>query len=366
MSRSIDPNVPARASRHGRVAGARRWPRAAVGAVVVAVLAGGVFMAVNAATGTPPGHYARAAAGSATAARTPSPRPRPAAALPVGTIGGYAVADRSLLLVDQSRLRAAGRRVLPTLVRYPVIPARAGAAGSLARGLFPLVVFAPGYLQCEGSYRSLLRAWASAGYVVAAVTFPRTSCHASSPDEADLVNQPGDMAYVISRLLVISGRKHGVLSGLVAPADIAVAGHSDGGDTVAAIAANTCCLDHKVAAAVVLAGAEWPPMGGSYFPKGTPPILFVQGDADNINLPADSLMMYRADTTGPRFYLDLFGAGHLSPYEGRGLPEAVVARVTTDFLDRYVARQLPAGAAMRRAGDAAGLADLVRGGHMPP
>jgi hypothetical protein len=180
------------------------------------------------------------------------------------------------------------------------------------------------------------------------------------------VNQPGDMAYVISRLLVISGRKHGVLSGLVDPAEVAVAGHSDGGDTVAAIAANTCCLDHKVAAAVVLAGAEWPPMGGSYFPKGTPPIMFVQGDADNINLPADSLMMYRADTGGPRFYLDLFGAGHLSPYEGNGLPEAIVARVTTDFLDRYVARQHPAGTAMRRAGDAAGLADLVRGGHLPP
>src|SRR5450432_959400 len=180
------PRSDFRGGGHGRVTGARWWPRAAVGAAVVAALAGGVFLAVNAATGTPPGHYARAAAGSAAAASAPSPRPRAAVRLPVGTIGGYAVADRSLLLVDQSRRRAAGRRVLPTLVRYPVIPASAGSAGSLARGLFPLVVFAPGYLQCEGSYRSLLRAWASAGYVVAAVTFPRTSCHASSPDEADL------------------------------------------------------------------------------------------------------------------------------------------------------------------------------------
>lgn len=287
--------------------------------------------------------------------------------LPVGTIGSYAVADTSLILVHRRRARAAVPRVLPTFVRYPVIPARAGDAGRLARGLFPLLVFAPGYLQCEGSYSSLLRTWASAGYVVAAVEFPRTNCHASSPDEADLVNQPGDVAYVIGRLLAISGRKHGVLSGLVDPADIGVAGHSDGGDTVAAVAANTCCLDHRVAAAVVLAGAEWPPLGGSYFPKEkTPPILFVQGDADSINLPADSLMMYRADTTGPRFYLDLYGAGHLAPYEGRGSPEPVVVRVTTDFLDRYVVGQLPAGAAMRRAADAAGLADLARRGHLPP
>lgn len=268
--------------------------------------------------------------------------------------------------MDRSRARVVGPRVLPTLVRYPVIPATAAAVGRPARGLFPLVVFAPGYLQCEGSYSSLLRAWASAGYVVAAVEFPRTSCQASSPDEADLVNQPRDMAYVIRRLLAISGRKHGPLSGLVDPAAIAVAGHSDGGDTVAAIAANTCCLDHKVAAAVVLAGAEWPPMGGYYFPKGTPPILFVQGDADNINLPSDSVTMYRADTTGPRFYLDLYGGGHLSPYEGHGSPEPVVAQTTTDFLDRYLAGQHSVGAAMRRAGDVAGVAKLIHGGHLPP
>jgi dienelactone hydrolase len=316
-------------------------------------------------TGKVPGHPARSGAASATSPATGTPAPPPARRLPVGTIGSYAVADRSLVLVDRSRARIAGRRVLPTLVRYPVIPATAGG-GRLARGLFPLVVFAPGYLQCQGSYSSLLRAWASAGYVVAAVEFPRTSCQAGRPDESDLVHQPRDMAYVISALLAISGRAHGPLSGLVNPAEIAVAGHSDGGDTVAALAANTCCLDHRVAAAIVLAGAEWPPMGGSYFPKGTPPILFVQGDSDNINFPADSLMMYQADTTGPRFYLDLYGAGHLPPYEGHGSPEPVVARTTIEFLDRYVAGQRPAGAAMRRAGDVPGVATLVGGGHLPP
>jgi fermentation-respiration switch protein FrsA (DUF1100 family) len=327
-------------------------------------LSGGVFLAASAMTGKVPSQSAPSAAASDSTAGTPSPPP--VVHLPVGKIGRYAVADHSLVLVDRSRVRVAGPRVLHTLVRYPVIPAAAGAGGRLARGLFPLVAFAPGFLQCQGSYSRLLHAWASAGYVVAAVDFPRTSCHANSPDEADLANQPGDLAYLISRLLAISGRKHGPLSGLVNPAEIAVAGHSDGGDTVAAIAGNTCCLDHRVVAAIVLAGAEWPPLGGSYFPRGTPPILFVQGDADNINPPAESLMMYRADTAGPRFYLDLYGASHLSPYEGRQSPEPVVARTTTDFLNRYVAGQLAAGAAMRRAGDVAGVSHLLRGGHLPP
>jgi pimeloyl-ACP methyl ester carboxylesterase len=333
-----------------------------LGAVAAASLAAGV-LAVWSATSTVPDGSARPA-GAAKASPAPALRPRPPERLPVGTIGGYAVARHLLSLVDRSRA-SLGPRALPTIVRYPVVPA-AAVSGRLARGLFPLVVFAPGYLQCDGSYSSLLHTWASAGYVVAAVEFPRTNCQVTSPNEDDLVNQPADIAFVIRRLLAVSRRSHGVLAGLVNPAKIAVAGHSDGGDTVAAVAANTCCLDRKVTAAIVLAGAEWAPLGGSYFARPTPPILFVQGDADSINLPADSLTMYQADKSGPRFYLHLLGAGHLAPYEGQGSPEPVVDRVTVDFLDRYLAGQPGAAAAMRRDADVTGVAALVSEGRLPP
>jgi len=171
----------------------------------------------------------------------------------------------------------------------------------------------------------------------------------------------------IKRLLAINGQQGGPLSGLIDPAQIAAAGQSDGGDTVAALVGNTCCLDHKVVAAMVLSGAEVPPpmkLRGTYFPSGTPPILFVQGTDDNVNPPSASLAMYQADT-GPRFYLELYGASHLPPYEGSQPPEPLVARVTTEFLNRYVAGQRAAGAAMTRAADAAGVANLVRGGQLP-
>ena len=292
-------------------------------------------------------------------------RPKPAQRLPVGTIGDYSVAEQVLRLVDRSRPRL-GPRAMATTVWYPVIPRAAAASGRLARGLFPLVVFGPGYVVCVGSYGPLLRAWASAGYVVAGVDFPRTNCHLASPDENDMANQPADMAYAIRRLLAVSGRSRGFLAGRIDPGRIAVAGQSDGGDTVAALVANTCCRYRAVTAAVVLAGAEWPPMGGAYFTSTTPPILFVQGDADNVNLPADSILMYRADRTGPRFYLDLFGAGHLPPYEGQGAAAAVVARVTVDFLDRYLAGRPGAAAAMRRDGHVAGVATLASGSQPPP
>lgn len=314
-----------------------------------------------AATGAPARHPAPAT-GPAPAS-TPGLPGRPPQRQAIGAIGGYQVATLSLRLTDRSR-PGARPRVLPTAVWYPAHgpAASAGPAG----GPFPLVVFAPGYLQCARSYRPLLSAWASAGYVVAAPDFPLTSCRAPGPDEDDLVNQPSDMAFVISRLVAAGDRPHGSLAGLVDPARIAVAGHSDGGDTVAALAAGSCCRDRAVRAAIVLAGAEWPPLGGRYFGKGTPPVLFVQGSADAINPPPDSLAMYRADASGPRFYLDLPGAGHLAPYEGRRPPEPLVARVTVDFLDTYLAGQRAAGAAMRRAGHVPGRAVLVGGGRLPP
>ncbi len=92
----------------------------------------------------------------------------------------------------------------------------------------------------------------------------------------------------------------------------------------------------------------------------------MQGDADNINPPAASIMMYRQDKTGPRFYLDLFHAGHLRPYEGHGPAEPVVARVTVDFLDRYLAGSPRASAAMRQDARVAGVATLMSGSQPAP
>ncbi len=328
---------------------------------MIAAVIGAAYAAVTAAAGSAPAQQGHGGRGPGPTANTPAPRPT--VHLAVGTIGGYAVAaTKPLKMVEQS---AAGRRVLHTNVLYPVIPHGAANGGVLARGLFPLVVFAPGYLQCDGSYSALLHTWASAGYVVASVEFPVTNCHVRGP-EGDLVNQPADMRYAIRQLVAISGQQHGKLSGLVNPAEIAVAGHSDGGDTVAALVGNTCCLDHKVVAAMVLSGGEFPALAhqGTYFPAGTPPILFVQGSADPVNPPSASMQMYQADT-GTRFYLNLYGASHLPPYEGTQPPEPIVARVTTDFLNRYVAGQHPAGAAMTRAGNVAGMAQLVRNGQLP-
>ncbi len=299
--------------------------------------------------------------------KTPTPRATPSPSTPPphpsGSLGNYDVAERWLTFTEHGGV-ALGNRVLQVTVRYPDV-GQAKYSGASGTSHFPLVVFAPGYRQCSASYSILLREWASAGYVVAAVNFPRTNCHVVSPDEADLVNQPADLAFVIHQLDQMSSQPSGTLSGVINPTRVAVAGHSDGGDTVAAMAGMSCCRYPHLRGAVVLAGAEWPAFSGHWFTAPTAPMLFVQGTADSWNPQAASLQLYQADRRGPRYYLQLTAANHFTPYEGDSAPEPIVVRVTIDFLDHYLAGDAGALSAMSQAGRVAGVSELASGGQPP-
>jgi predicted dienelactone hydrolase len=277
------------------------------------------------------------------------------------------VGERRLTFTEPARTGPAGERLGPRTLAITVWFPRSGSGP--ATGARPLLVFAPGFRQCSGPYSALLEAWASAGYVVAAVNFPRTSCReGAAANEADLVNQPRDVSYAITRLLALNARPRDLFSGLLDRREIGAVGQSDGGDTVAALAANGCCIDSRLAAVAVLSGAEWPPMPGRYFPHGrrTPPMLFVQGSSDTINPPWTSVQLYRADHSRARYYLDLLGADHMTPYTGPNATERLVARVTLAFFDRYLRRQAGALAAMTRAGNVSGTAILADGDQPPP
>jgi predicted dienelactone hydrolase len=309
---------------------------------------------------------------SATTRPTASPARPTASATPTAAVAGaagtYAISEREITFTEPAHEgptgESLGQRTLPTEIWYP----RASrSAGSPARGPFPLLVFAPGFLKCAGTYADLMESWAGAGYVVAAVNFPRTNCDLGEEAyEPDLVNQPQDLSYVLTRLLALNAQPGNPLSGLLNPGEVAAAGQSDGGDTVAALAANTCCTDHRLKAVAVLSGAEWPPMPGRYFARETPPMLFVQGSADTINPPWTSVQLYSADHEDARYYLDLFGATHMEPYSGTNQAERLVAQVTLEFFDRYVLGQSGAAAAMTRDGNVSGAAALVGGGQPPP
>jgi fermentation-respiration switch protein FrsA (DUF1100 family) len=336
----------------------------------IAVALATVLLATACAGASPPAATTSALAPVATPtlSRTASASAAPARA--VAAVGRYGVGEQRMTFTEPAHVGVTGQhlgeRSVLTLIRYPV---RRGSSGSWpAGGPFPLIMFAPGFMQCSSTYEDLLRAWVSAGYVVASVDFPRTDCVVGSAAyEPDLVNQPGDVSYVLTQLLALTAQPHGFLSGRLNPHEVAAAGQSDGGDTVAALGGNTCCQDHRLKAVAVLSGAEWPPMPGPYFAGQAPPMLFVQGNADTINPPWTSVQLYRADRASPRYYLDLYGADHMVPYTGDDPVERLVARITLAFFDRYVLGHASALTTMRQdARDSGGLAALGSGGKLPP
>jgi predicted dienelactone hydrolase len=227
-------------------------------------------------------------------------------------------------------------------------------------------VFSQGYDLAVSAYAGLIDQWVSAGYVVAAPTYPHTDpSDAADLDEYDIVNHPGDLRFVLTSVLALAAQRGSVLSGLVDPNAVAAVGHSDGGDVSLAVAANSCCRDPRVSAVVVLSGAELASLGGTYFSSTPVPLLAVQGDADTVNPPACSVQFFDA-AKAPRYYLDLLGAGHEPPYTQPGTPdENAVAIVTTDFLDAQLYGQRPALSAMLGAGAVPGVAEIVSDAAAP-
>lgn len=290
--------------------------------------------------------------GKAAGSRAPSARDTAA--------GPFAVGLQRIRLVEPGRFVTAPRteadtaespRAMNVTIRYPAAGsadrAETGNAAPASAGTFPLIVFGPGYDVPVESYAGLLHAWARAGYVVAAVAFPLSGPDApGGPVEADIVNQPADVRFTIDALTRPNAAVSGVWRQLIDTTQVAVAGHSDGGDTALAVAANSCCRDPQVKAVVVLSGAELSSYDGRYFSSGSPPLLAVQGERDAINPPAATNQFYAA-APPPRYLLCLPGADHFGPYTTNQPAARTVATVTADFFDAELTHRPDAPARLR-------------------
>jgi dienelactone hydrolase len=281
----------------------------------------------------------------------------------------FAVGLRVMRLVDTSRTitlpgEAAAPRTLVTYVRYPAVGALGqtdlpNAPAVRAAGPFPLIVFGHGFDVTPKLYQRLLQSWARAGFIVAAPVFPLENADApGGADESDLTNQPTDMRFVISSLLAASSASGGPLSGLVDPASIAVAGHSDGGDTALAVAYDSRFRDPRVQAAVILSGAEIPATGSFTFEPGSPPLLATQGTADTVNPPALTSAFFQS-AQRPKYLLSLLRAEHLPPYSVQQPQLGIVEQVTIAFLDGYLKHSAAELRRLASLGSVPGVASLL-------
>ncbi|HEV2758938.1 MAG TPA: alpha/beta fold hydrolase [Acidimicrobiales bacterium] len=257
---------------------------------------------------------------------------------------------RTETLIDTSRATegladeaAKTSRTLETAIYVP------GGRTARSTTALPLVVFAHGSGGNPEFYRVLLEAWAARGYVVAAPRLP-----------ADHDDQPGDVSFVITELLRLSSATTGPYAGLVDANRIGVAGHSAGGAAVLGVTFNTCCVDRRIRAGVVMAGVMPPVSGGTYFAGINTPLLVVHGVADPSVPFAEGRRVFN-DAPPPKMMLsvpasDVPSADHARPYvgtENRPAPDTrVVVDTTVGFFDRYLRDDREAVGRIRKAVDA--------------
>jgi predicted dienelactone hydrolase len=195
-------------------------------------------------------------------------------------------------------------RDLPTTVYLP-----SGGGPS------PLVVFSHGLGGSPDKFTRLHTAWAEAGYVVAAPRFPLTSD--TNPDHggevADLVNQPGDVSFVLDQMLAEASDPSSQLAGRIDATRVGAAGLSLGGATTYGVVFNDCCADPRFSAAMIMAGAVLIYTGANDYARDIPTLVF-HGE-DDLALRYELGRSAWEALPAPTWLITLRDAPHAPPFE---------------------------------------------------
>ena len=241
------------------------------------------------------------------------------APLPPGSAGAallaqppWGVGMREFELVDSSRptdangdFPGAPERRLRARAWFPLdtdgrsIPAYA----------FPLIIYSHGFFSSSAEPAYLARHLASHGYVVVAADFPLTTMKApGGANVFDVVNQPGDVSFLIDTLLAWNGDPENDFHQRIDAARIGIAGTSLGGMTTELTAYHPRLRDPRVKAAVSIAG-PLQLFGRAFFADSTLPFMMVAGDIDAM-VPYEQNARPVLERVNNAWLVSLAGASH--------------------------------------------------------
>lgn len=179
--------------------------------------------------------------------------------------------DESRATLPHGDFEGSDSRVFNGKVWYPA---------DLSKAPYPLLVYSHGFMSFHQEGEYLARFMASHGYVVVAVDFPSTNYFApGGPDLKDVVNQPGDVSFVIDRMLDKNNDATSVFYQRIDDSRIAAVGLSLGGMTTTLVAFHEDLRDERIKAAVSIAGpsAMFTPR---LFSTTDLPFMMIAGDID--------------------------------------------------------------------------------------
>jgi predicted dienelactone hydrolase len=235
--------------------------------------------------------------------------------------GEFGVGVTTIELVDDSRptdaagdAPASDSRTLPVEVWYPAgpsatAPEQRDASITDGGGPHPLIVFAHGLAGSRRQSVTYTQHLASHGYIVVAPDFPLSNGGApGGPRVSDLVNQPGDVSFLIDQFLAFNDEEGHLLEGAVDADSVGLTGHSLGGfttlltvygensderiDAALPISASGCSMDEATVADVAV------------------PIMLLTGSEDLLVAPAGNRRAYDL-ANAPRYWVELQGANHI-------------------------------------------------------
>ena len=206
----------------------------------------------------------------------PLPPPGPTASvvpLPLAVPGTYQTSEKWVIVTRGARQI----RVFLVLPKVPVDRA------------VPVVEFAHGWNATPLMYRALLTAWSSAGMLVVAPMSPGMARGTAASSQSHAIGaQIDDLPVVLTDVLALSLSVHADST------RIALAGHSDGGTSVATIAFNPTFHDSRIGAFLILAGGTSRANSGPMEWRGnTAPVLIADSVADQFGNWPCAVKFYR-------------------------------------------------------------------------
>ena len=190
--------------------------------------------------------------------------------------GPFAVSTTDFTWVDETRPTAANGDFAGSADRTFAVTLWSPEG---APGPHPLLVYSHGFMSNRHGGSHLAEHMASHGYVVVATDYPLSHFGApGGPNAMDVVNQPGDVSFLIDSVLGLTADAR-PFEGGIDRGRIGVMGLSLGGLTTTLAAFHPDLGDPRIAVAISIAGPS-AMFGPDYFDQADVPFLMIAGTHD--------------------------------------------------------------------------------------